>query len=780
MPFQNNNVLASYNDVSIMPLFNGIGLLSDMVVELSFYIDYGLFQLNFRENESGTYAVVVRSTGEIELYRSGFLIQSSSLNTSYLDSWHTLRASIVGQEIRVAIDGTEAIVFTDSMPLPAGLVSMSGEVNLASGYLLDNVNIWANGETGEIASPQQDSVSQFSSPEYYTTLATSQEQLIFTKKTPLNQYQFKWDIYLANPDGTNLRGITGFTAGGAVTGDGNNREPAVSPNGQFIAFTSDRSPSTNPGINIFVMNSDGSNVHPVTTGNVAKRNPQWSADGTKILYEAGSPANIYVMNSNGTNVIALTSGSTNYAAYWSPSGTQIAFTSNRSGSLQLYVMNGDGSNIHPITSVTTTPIFHSWSFDGTKILYSVSNPSGPDRRVYVASPTGSGSNEVTSTNGLLNPIWATNTQLVFHKFGSTSYDIFRTNIDSTNQTNLTNTANDTESNPSLSPDGTRIFYLRAFATAYMMNSDGSNQHSLSIQFSPGDELSAWKVLVLGQVDFSTNTPPALATWQQLATVFPLPLTTTPQSRLSDPDFVDRAYAGPGTPTPNPTSVQPLCSRDVNRPGGGANFPAISSAPAEVMIVDLASGQGDNQNLGNFVVIRIRIASLHPNVKQSLVAQLSQNSANANIVYLINANVGWLWIGYAHLNSVSISGWTPSIYPTVPANGQLGLSGATGLELLTPAANPHLDISAYYISGAVGGIVRNSLPTPIATSFAQIDPRTREFGLDPIAAGVDLYQIYFEFFNQTAYGLVELIDPLWLWPLLQDGATFANGIDLQCP
>jgi len=285
------------------------------------------------------------------------------------------------------------------------------------------------------------------------------------------------------------------------------------------------------------------------------------------------------------------------------------------------------------------------------------------------------------------------------------------------------------------------------------------------------------------VTFATNTPQGGSTstpsWQQLATNFPLPLVTTPQARLSDPDYVDRAYPTPGGPTPNPTNVQPLCSRDVNRPGGGMNFPAIASAGGEVMIVDLAQNGTDNQNLGNFVVIRIPIQGLPASVKQALISSLSQNSANANVVFLINNNVGWIWMGYAHLNSVSVSGWTPSNYPPVSANAQLGLSGNSGLQFPAPLATgtPHLDISAYYISGEITPPIRASLPIPIATNVGTVNPITSQYGLTL----PEPYSVYFGFFkNRAVYGPVALIDPLWLWPIIQDGATFQNGIDMICP
>jgi len=114
-------------------------------------------------------------------------------------------------------------------------------------------------------------------------------------------------------------------------------------------------------------------------------------------------------------------------------------------------------------------------------------------------------------------------------------------------------------------------------------------------------------------------------------------------------------------------------------------------------------------------------------------------------------------------------------PTVSANSQLGLSGNSGLQFAAPipTGTPHLDISTYYISGEIVEPLRGALPNAIDASVAVNDPTTREYGLTI----PEPYNVYSGFFVWRAYGLVALIDPLWVWPLLQDGIT---GIETQCP
>jgi TolB protein len=59
---------------------------------------------------------------------------------------------------------------------------------------------------------------------------------------------------------------------------------------------------------------------------------------------------IYVMNRDGSGVRRITNHPANdVTPTWSPTGTQIAFTSNRSGNPQIWVVNADGTGLRQIT-----------------------------------------------------------------------------------------------------------------------------------------------------------------------------------------------------------------------------------------------------------------------------------------------------------------------------------------------------------------------------------------------------------------------------------------------
>jgi TolB protein len=83
----------------------------------------------------------------------------------------------------------------------------------------------------------------------------------------------RWDIFIMNPDGTQLERLT------LKSGDSEN--PSFSPNGQLIAFQSNRIGTSNTkGLNaLWIMNRDGSNQQKLdVTGLYDAQTPAWSSN----------------------------------------------------------------------------------------------------------------------------------------------------------------------------------------------------------------------------------------------------------------------------------------------------------------------------------------------------------------------------------------------------------------------------------------------------------------------------------------------------------------------
>jgi Tol biopolymer transport system component len=210
-----------------------------------------------------------------------------------------------------------------------------------------------------------------------------------------------YDIYVADMNGRVVKRLT--------DSPGYDAEAVLSPKGDKILFTSDRSGD----LELWTMNLDGSGLKQITNTLGYDGGAFFSPDGSKIVWRASRPTTqeevkeykdllhqglvapvdmeIFVCDADGSNQHQVTHlGKANWAPFFSPSGKKIIFSSNHHSKkgydFQLFMVNLDGSGLEQITGESIFNAFPMFSPDGKKIAWSSNrnNGGGHDTNVFVA------------------------------------------------------------------------------------------------------------------------------------------------------------------------------------------------------------------------------------------------------------------------------------------------------------------------------------------------------------------------------------------------------------
>ena len=258
-----------------------------------------------------------------------------------------------------------------------------------------------------------------------------QAKIVFYSKRDENL-----EIYTMDSDGSNQTRLTHHARA--------DWSPTWAPNGQQIAFVSERDGNSE----VYVMDADGKNQRRLTRHPGIDGYPDWSPGGSQIVFrssrggkELNQDIDIFVMQADGSNVRQITRLGFASRPKWSPDGKRIAFEAVIDDGRQVYAVNADGTHRWQVSKPEpeAAMFVRGWSPDGKRILYMAAIGAKSNNASFVmATLDPSGRSNVKKWEriplpkmGLSLASWgADGKSILFSGAPHANWDIYRYRIDS--------------------------------------------------------------------------------------------------------------------------------------------------------------------------------------------------------------------------------------------------------------------------------------------------------------------------------------------------------------
>ncbi|HZB45254.1 MAG TPA: protein kinase [Pyrinomonadaceae bacterium] len=375
--------------------------------------------------------------------------------------------------------------------------------------------------------------------EFYPSLAPDGRSFVYASKDGDD-----YDIFWQRVGGKNPTPLT-------KDSPSDDTQPAFSPDGERIAFRSERAPA-----GVYVMEATGENARRVSEGGFQ---PSWSPDGREVVYcDAGhdlpttrntTPSALWVVNvetgakrmlvrqdamqpawsphgqrvafwfmppgvgrrdiatvsrDGGDPIVVTKDASTNWNPVWSPDGRHLYFASDRSGNMNFWRVRVDEATGEVLSEpeAVVTPSKYSrhlnFSRDGKRMIYVQTDDQS---NIQAAEFDARGERVVGDLFWITRGDRAVSrpelspdgTRFVIRMPRRTQDDIVILNRDGTNWRDLTND-HYFDRYPRWSPDGRRIAFVSDRSGIYevwMIDADGTNLRQVTAHGAVGTAFPIW-------------------------------------------------------------------------------------------------------------------------------------------------------------------------------------------------------------------------------------------------------------------------------------------------
>lgn len=201
-----------------------------------------------------------------------------------------------------------------------------------------------------------------------------------------------------------LNRMVSFNAPGGTT-----LSPAWSSDGNKVAYSS----SVGGDPEIFTSDASGGAAHRITAFRGPDVSPVWNPKtNAQIAWVSGRTGlpQIYVMDSDGSNVMRMTDGGYATSPSWSPNGQFLAFAWNRKygpgapGGQDIYIMDIASKRWTQLTHEAGRNDFPSWSPDGRHIVFQREDDGGS--QIWSMLADGTEQQQLTHRGGGSMPNWS--------------------------------------------------------------------------------------------------------------------------------------------------------------------------------------------------------------------------------------------------------------------------------------------------------------------------------------------------------------------------------------